>query len=78
MVSSLVRPYSTPKRFGLRRERYITLKMFIRMMTLIGTPMSHKRTLRIFLNSVSFLADKLAAHTRVPPLASGRHVKACP
>jgi hypothetical protein len=40
--------------------------MFIRMMTLIGTPISHKRTLRIFLNSVSLLGDKLAAHTRVP------------
>ena len=40
--------------------------MFIRTMTLIGTPISHKRTLRIFLNSVSLLGDKLAAHTRVP------------
>jgi hypothetical protein len=30
----------------------ITLKMFIRMITLIGTPISHSSTLRIFFNSV--------------------------
>jgi hypothetical protein len=51
-------------------ETQITLKMFIRMTTLMGTPISHKRTLRISETPESLFADKLGQQTRVPAAAS--------